>query len=89
MPAHVTDDGFLGGMTMTHTATQDELVVVGTYRYRHEAEVSKSMLEANGIDALISADDLGGVQPMLGAVTGVRLLVRRQDAHSASQLLKE
>jgi hypothetical protein len=46
---------------------QDELVVVRTYTYRHEAEVGRSMLEGNNVDAVISADDAGGIQPALGA----------------------
>jgi hypothetical protein len=74
---------------MRYASDQDELVVVATYRYRHEAEIGRTMLEANGVDAVISADDFGGVQPMLGAVSGVRLLVRRQDARAARALLKE
>ena len=45
------------------------------------------MLEANEVDAVISGDDAGGLHPMLGAATGVRLLVRRSDEHKASQLL--
>jgi hypothetical protein len=73
---------------MTHTPKQDELVVVATYRYRHEAEIGKGMLEANGIDAIVNADDLGSVHPVLGATSGIRLLVRREDAHTATQLLK-
>jgi hypothetical protein len=76
-------------MTMAHSAKQDQLVVVATYRYRHEAEIGKSMLEANGVDAIINADDLGSVHPVLGAVSGIRLLVRGRDAHAARALLKE
>jgi hypothetical protein len=66
---------------------QDELVVVRTYTYRHEAEVGRSMLEGNNVDAVISADDAGGIQPALGAATGARLLVKRRDEHKARQLL--
>ena len=73
---------------MTHTEHADALVVVHTYAYRHEAELGKSILEANSVQAVISADDLGGLQPMLGAGTGgVRLLVRRSDERKAKKVL--
>lgn len=72
---------------MASAEQQDELVVIRTYIYRHEAEVGRSMLEGHRVDALISADDAGGVQPALGAATGVRLLVKRRDEHRARQLL--
>jgi hypothetical protein len=65
----------------------DDLMVVGTYGYRFEAEVGRSMLEASGIHALIVGDDAGGVQPALSASNGVRLLVRRHDERRAKSLL--
>ncbi|HEV2616789.1 MAG TPA: DUF2007 domain-containing protein [Candidatus Acidoferrales bacterium] len=73
---------------MTRREAQDKLVVVRTYFYRHEAEIGRAMLEANGIDAMILADDFGGLQPALGADTGVRLLVRREDEDAAKELLE-
>jgi len=66
---------------------EDDLVVVAIYGYRHEAELRKSMLEANAVAAMISGDDFGGVQPMLGAANGVRLLVNRCDESLARKLL--
>lgn len=72
---------------MATAEQQDELVVVRTYASRHEAEVGRSMLEGHHVDAVISGDDAGGVQPPLGATTGVRLLVKRWDEHRARQLL--
>jgi hypothetical protein len=72
---------------MATAEQQDELVVVRTYTYRHEAEVGRSMLEGHKLDAVISGDDAGGVQPALGAANGVRLLVKRRDEHKARQLL--
>ncbi|HKV28560.1 MAG TPA: hypothetical protein VJN90_09855 [Candidatus Acidoferrales bacterium] len=72
---------------MTHKGVPENLVVVRTYSYRHEAEIGRSMLESNGVDAIILADDFGGMQPALGADTGVRLLVRREDEDTAKKLL--
>ena len=65
-----------------------DLVVVRTYSYRPEAELALSALEANGIEAMVEADDCGGQRPLLGANIGVKLLVRRPDADRASNLLR-
>jgi hypothetical protein len=73
---------------MTHSEQDDDdLVVVRTYGFRHQAEVGRSMLEANDVDALIVADDAGGIQPGLDGGARVRLLVRRSDESKASELL--
>ena len=45
------------------------------------------MLEANEVDAIIVADDAGGLQPGLGVANRVRLLVRKGDGQRAAQLL--
>ena len=66
----------------------DELVVVRTYLYRHEAELGRSVLEARAVPSVISADDTGAMGPWLGVSTGgVRLLVRRKDRLTAKDLL--
>jgi hypothetical protein len=66
----------------------EDLVVVRTYSYRPEAELALSALEANGIGAMVEADDCGGQRPLLGANIGVKLLVRRPDIDRASELLR-
>jgi hypothetical protein len=65
-----------------------ELVVAQVFAYRHEAELARGMLEAGGIEAVILADDCGGQRPLLGANTGIRLLVRRSDEREAKKLLE-
>ena len=66
----------------------DDLVVAQTYSYRAEAELARSALEANGIEAMVEADDCGGQRPLLGANLGVRLLVRRADERKAKSFLE-
>ncbi|HXT87146.1 MAG TPA: DUF2007 domain-containing protein [Verrucomicrobiae bacterium] len=66
----------------------DDLVVAQIYSYRAEAELARSALEANGIEAMIEADDCGGQRPLLGANLGVRLLVRRADERKAKSFLE-
>ncbi|HEV2224844.1 MAG TPA: hypothetical protein VGS15_06965 [Candidatus Acidoferrales bacterium] len=73
---------------MTQKKMQEDLVVARTYSYRHEAEIGRTMLEANGVDAMIVADDFGGMQPAVGADTGVKLLVKREDEDAAKKLLE-
>ena len=73
---------------MTRADDPDDLILIRTYSYRHEAEVGKSMLEANDVEAIIIADDAGGLRPGLGFSGGVRLLVRRSDEQEARQLIE-
>ena len=63
-----------------------ELVVVGTFLIQIEADIARSALEAADIESMISADDAGGLRPAL-RMSGIRLLVRAEDAKRASELL--
>lgn len=62
-------------------------ICIKTYLHRHEAEMDREFLETSGIDAVILADDLGGILPSLlwGAV--VRLMVVEEQAEEALELL--
>ena len=53
-----------------------EFVTVGMFGSRHDAEISRARLEAEGIDGWVRADDAGGYEPQLGLTNGVRLVVR-------------
>lgn len=67
----------------------EELVVAHVYTFRHEAEIARGMLEADGIEAVIAADDCGGLRPLMGAASGgAKLLVRRSDVEKARKLLE-
>lgn len=70
------------------TDDREDLVIAHVFAYRHEAELARGMLEAGGIEAMIAADDCGGQRPLLGANTGIRLLVRRNDEQDARELLE-
>lgn len=73
---------------MSHSTHADDLIILRTYGYRHEAELALSALKAHSIHAVISSDDYGGMSPMLGASTGgVRLMVRRSDEDKAVKVL--
>ena len=63
-------------------------IYIKTYLHRHEAEMDRAFLDSNGIEALIHADDLGGMMPGL-AFGAVRLLVAEEQAEEALELLEQ
>ena len=75
------------GISVAKGSTAQNYVVARVYSYRHEAEIGRSMLEANGIEAMILSDDSGGEYPSLGSSNGVRLWVCRRDEERAKKLL--
>jgi hypothetical protein len=64
-----------------------ELTTVATFAVRHEAEVARAALASAGIEALVIADDEGGLNPGFFSHYGVRLVVLAADADSARRLL--
>jgi hypothetical protein len=65
-----------------------KLVVVCAFGTAPEAEMAKSVLESAEIDAVILADDAGGMRPHLAwASGGYKLLVREEDAAAARAAL--
>jgi hypothetical protein len=65
-----------------------DLVVVHTFNNRPEAELTRSALEAAGIEAMVQSDDGGSMRPALAwAGTGVQLIVRTEDASAARDIL--
>ena len=66
----------------------EDLVVVDTFTFRRQAEVAHSVLEAFGIESMISADDLGGEGVGADLDEGLRLLERAEDLDRARDALK-
>ena len=62
------------------------LVEVGSFLNRMEAELAQGALQAAEIESVVSADDAGGLRPHLW-MSGIRLLVRAEDAERARELL--
>jgi hypothetical protein len=65
----------------------DDAVVLETFANRIEAEMAAGLLESEGIEALVRADDAGGAYPMLQFVRGVRLMVAKEDEARAQEIL--
>ena len=68
-----------------------DLIIVKAFPYRHEAELAKNLLAAEGIESIIQADDAGGLRPHLtftgGAAGMANFLVRKEDADKAREVL--
>jgi len=66
------------------------LVCVKTFADRLQADMARLLLEANGITASVSADDMGGMRPDLAFTSGgVKLFVLDDNADKALALLNE
>ncbi len=67
----------------------DPLVTVATFLHRGEAEVASASLRSAGIEAMIVADDEGGLSPGFFTEHRVRLVVHRDRSTEAALLLEE
>lgn len=67
---------------------RDELEVVGTYGFPHEASLAKSALEAYGVEAWVLDEKQIRLRWYMGeAAGGVKVAVRRADADTAREIL--
>ncbi len=67
--------------------SHDELSTVTSYPVRSDAEVAKAKLAASGINAVVRADDEGGLNPGFFREYAVRIEVRRPDVKEARRIL--
>ena len=68
---------------------RERFVPVAKYDFEHEANVAVSFLASAGIDAIVTGDDCGRTDPILGFVTGgLRLMVPESQAQKAAELLE-
>ncbi len=65
-----------------------QLIAIGTYATRDEAEVVQGLLASAGIEASIRADDAGGAFPFVLS-GGAQVLVDESDAAAAMELLAD
>lgn len=69
-------------------AAETLLTTVATFTKRHEAEIGWAALRSAGIEAMVIADDEGGLNPGFFADYGIRLVVRREDLDAARAVLE-
>jgi hypothetical protein len=65
----------------------DDAVVLETFSSRIEAEMAQGILESEGIEAIVMADDAGGTYPMFQFIRGVKLMVAAEDEAQAKEIL--
>ncbi len=65
----------------------EKLVTLRTYPDEILAGMARSALESESIQAIVSRDDCGGMEPQLNIVGGVRLIVKEGDVQAAGQIL--
>lgn len=63
------------------------LAVARVFHYRHEAELARSALAADGIESTMQADDAGAQGLGIQFIHGVKLLVREEDLTRAQEIL--
>ena len=61
-----------------------DLTVVSTFPSAAGAQIAKGILDEVGIEAMIRADNAGGMYPAIG---GAELLVRSEDVKRANEAL--
>lgn len=67
-----------------------KLVTIATYTFPHEMAVSRSRLEASGIECFVQDELTAQVNNFYSnAIGGVKLQVKEEDAEAAVQLLKK
>lgn len=66
----------------------DDAIIIETFPNRISAEMAAGLLESEGIEAMVLADDAGGAYPMLQYIRGVRLLVAPEDEAEAREILQ-
>ena len=62
-------------------------ITIKTYSYRHEAEIDQNILQSHGIPSMIQSDDTGGMRPHLSYVSGVKLIINKEDMEKAQDLI--
>jgi hypothetical protein len=67
----------------------DDAIVLETFASRIEAEMAAGLLESEGVEAMVLADDAGGAYPMLQFIRGVRVMVYREDEARAREILQD
>ncbi|MBA3559118.1 MAG: DUF2007 domain-containing protein [Gemmatimonadaceae bacterium] len=64
----------------------DDIVVLRTFTYEHEARIAQATLEAHGIPSMLKSDSAAG---MLAFVHGISIAVRAVDKERAARIISE
>ena len=64
-----------------------KLVELREYTVRTEAEMVLDLLKMNGFEAVLQSDDLAGLNPSLGMVSGYQLMIKEEQLTDAEAFL--
>ena len=64
-----------------------QTVLLRTYRFRHEGDLDRALLDAAGIDCVLVGDDAGGMGAHIMSANPIRLFVSVHDAQAAHEAL--
>lgn len=67
----------------------DNIVQLMRYPSEMDAIFVRTMLQSEGIEAMIIKDDAGGMEPQFQLTQGVRVMVRAEDLERARELIAE
>ena len=62
-------------------------VVFRKFNYRHEAEIVRELLEANGIEAFVTSNDCGALDPALQLAQGAVLWIAADELENARSVV--
>ena len=62
------------------------MVTVARFENREEAEIARAALAEEGIEAMVSADDVGGLVPL---TNGVEVRVLEENAERAKTVIQD
>jgi len=65
-----------------------ERVVVRRFMTESEADLTRAILAANGIEAFLLRDDAGGMLPAMSLMSEIRVVVAPEDAEAAREILE-
>ena len=66
----------------------EEVVILKIFDNEIDAVMAQQVLQEAGMTAFVFKDDAGGMEPQLQRTGGVRLVVNRDDAQRARQMLR-
>jgi len=75
----ISDDQFI---------SRDDLIPVMTFLNREEAIVARGFLNSNGVDAILSSDEMLRVRRGISSPKGIQLLIRPEDKKDAEAVFK-
>lgn len=67
----------------------EEVTILKTYSSEIEAGIAQQILMENGVRSFIFKDDVGGMEPQLQRINGVRLLIDCLDTERGNEILEE